>query len=116
MSQEFEFKPFDISNLDDHELGHLEYILNSPSWLRVFRPFIERCHNQFITYLLDPRKDKKVDEKDLIAGARMTRDMLEFFDKVIRETNHERAMQARISLEDPHPQSRAGALTPAEDY
>jgi hypothetical protein len=116
MDNDFQTPVFDISNLDEHEIGHVEFILASPSWERVFRPFIERCHNQFIDYLLDPRKDKKVGNEDLIAGARMTRQFLEFFDKVISELQHERAQRAASMVTRTTPPSRAGAPPPEDEF
>lgn len=124
MEDQFKSPVFDVSNMDAHELGHLEYVLNSPSWQRVFRPFIERLHQQFIAHWLDPR-GKTIDEQYLKAGANVTRDFLSFFEKVIKETNHERAMQARTALgdEDLYRLAReqgqigpAGQVRPNEEY
>lgn len=107
-------KLFDVSELDQSELGHLEYILNSPSFERVFRPYFERIRAQFVAVLLDPRADARAKYGDeyLRQGANLTTRFLDFFDKIIAETRHERAVSAReeIGQEDLYREAVAAGL------
>jgi len=112
---------FDVSGLDDHEIGHLEYILNSPSYARVFRPFLERMQMNYTSLALDPRPDVRKrygGTKYLRAGANNIRNLLEFFDKLVAETQHERAMSIRMTDEQQyHAAVERGQMGPhASDY
>jgi hypothetical protein len=91
---------FDVAALDDYELGHLEYIMNHPSYLRVFRPFLERVEQTYVQLALDPRPDvrrKHGGTKYLRAGANNIRNVLDFFDKIVAETQHQRAMGVQLT-------------------
>lgn len=93
---------FDVSDLDEHEIGHLEFVLNSPSYDRVFKPYLERLRNGLNQRLLDPsskRKDEYPD--DFLRGCINVVDgQLTFFAKLIAETQVERVNRARGQMTD----------------
>ena len=101
MENDFVDPVFDISRLDDHELGHLEYVLNSPSYTQVFRPFLQATQKMYMELLMDPRpkvRAKYGGTNYLRCGANNARRILEFFDKILEETRDSRAMFARNAL------------------
>ncbi len=125
---------FDVRQLDDQEIGHLEYVLNSPSYGRVFRPYLVRLREGLNHRLLDPSKDRKDQYPDdfLRGGITVVDGLLAFFGKLIEETSIERITAARAERTDEDQytamrlagQMRAGQgpiedkrpYDPAEDY
>jgi hypothetical protein len=94
---------FDINKLSAEELGHMEYIVNSPSWERVFRPFFIRARDTYTELLL--HRDPKVriahgGSPSLRAAANNMSLVVTFFDKIIEETQHERAIAAASGTPD----------------
>lgn len=97
----FQDPAFELSVLDEHELGHLEYILNSPSYTRVFKPFLESLQKAYVERMLNPdpaTRQKYGGDEYLRCGANNIQRQLEFYEKVIAETQHQRAMSAREAL------------------
>lgn len=88
---------FNVSKLSDHELGHLEFILNSPSYVDVFAPYLKNMRNSLNTKLLDPSEDRKRDYNDdfLRGGILMIDGLLQFFTKLITETEIERVHRSQ---------------------
>lgn len=93
---------FDIKSLDDFQLGHLEFIVNSPSYTDVFEPYLKRIRLSLYTRLLDPsqtRKDEYPD--DFIRGSIATIDgFLRLFNRLISETDIERIARSQIVIQD----------------
>jgi len=87
---------FDVSKLSEHEIGAIEYVLNSPCYASVFRPFLLRSRESAIRLVLDPHaeKMKQYDEKDMKWKANVIEELVTFFDHIIEETQHERAVRA----------------------
>jgi hypothetical protein len=86
----------DIGVLDDHEIGHIEYILNSPAYGDHFEPYLKRMRDRLNQLLLDPseEREKMYPYKFLIGGICMIDGLLELFGKLISETRIERMARA----------------------
>lgn len=93
---------FNISNLDDNEIGHLMWVLNSPSYERVFRPYLISIRDGANKLILDrsqARKDKHPD--DFLAGVVVTVDgLLALFTRVVNETNMEKIAESQSEQPD----------------
>lgn len=104
-------KLFNISALDDHEIGHLMWVLNSPSYERVFAPYLRGIRDSSNKMLLDrsqARKDKFPD--DYLAGVITTIDgLLNLFERIIHETDMERIRESQSDRTDE--QEHMAALT-----
>ena len=88
---------FDVSKLSDTDLGHIEYVLASPSWDQVFRPYMTRMRDSMIKLWLDPREERKQKFSDeyLRSGINFIEGYLTFFDNIVFQTQHERVVKAR---------------------
>lgn len=88
---------FNVSKLTDHELGHLEFILNSPSYVDVFAPYLKNMRNSLNTKLLDPSQTRKEAYNDdfLRGGILMIDGLLGFFTRLIQETEIERVHRSQ---------------------
>lgn len=97
---------FDVSKLDDSQIGHLQFVLNSPSYIDVFHPYLIRMRDSLSSKLLDPSQDRKDNYPDdfIRGGILMIDGLLSHFDHLIYETEIERI--SRIT----------GELTPNERY
>lgn len=96
---------FDISHLSEDQLGHIEYVLNSPSYDAAFKPYLVSLRDSVRHLLEDPsqaRKDGYPD--DFLRGeiAAVT-GLIKFFDNLILQTNSQRVFDAQ-------------AHTPEEQY
>lgn len=116
---------FDISKLDEHSLGHLMYVLNSPSYEQIFEPYLQRMRDSLNARLLDPSQTRKNDlPDDFLRGAISTVDgLLTLFKRLIDETELERIARSQIALteqEEYENRRREGVpepqYNPAEDY
>lgn len=80
---------FDLRKLSDQDLGCLEYVLNSPAYVTVFKPYLETMRDSMNRLWLDrsqDRKDKYPD--DFLAGGIASIDgLLTLFQKILEETN-----------------------------
>lgn len=87
---------FDISKIDEITLGHLEYVLNSPSYADVFRPYLVSMRNTLNQRLLDPSKDRKEEHPDdfLRGGVVAIDGLLHFFEHIVEETRMDRITTA----------------------
>lgn len=89
---------FDVAQLDESTLGHFEFVLNSPSWQDVFRPYWENLERMYTELLLDPLPSVRLQhggDEALRQGANMVRKFLQFCDKIVAETQIERMQRAR---------------------
>ena len=91
---------FDVSNLTDLQLGHIEFILNSPSYGEVFRPFLEGRRQHAVDLLLDRSENRKKQFSDDMLGERANSigDFITFCDKIVAETQVERIHLARMAM------------------
>lgn len=106
---------FDVQTLGDEEIRQLEYILMSPSWDRVFRPYITNMSNFAKSKLFDPRQ-ARVDEypDDFLRGLIAALDGLStFFDTVVSETARNRTEQIKSVEEIYAEKVLSGAIGPA---
>lgn len=89
-----------VASLDDHEIGHIEFVLNSPAYLDHFEPYLRRMRDRLNTLLLDPSEEReaKYPYKWLIGGISMIDGLLELFTSLINETRVERMMRAQVEL------------------
>lgn len=83
---------FDISKMDEHTLGCVEYVLNSPAYAEVFEPYLRSIRNTLSQRLLNPSKERKEEHPDdfLRGGIVAIDGLLMFFSHIIRETQMER--------------------------
>lgn len=99
-------EPFSIQSLSEHQLGCVEFVLNSPAYVEVFKPYLEEARNVKAHMMLDrstARKEQYPD--DYLAGGICTiDDLLVFFGRVLDETRMERVHEAQ------------GTTTPAVEY
>ena len=100
---------FDTARLDDHQLGCVEYVLNSPAYLDVFEPYLRNARNHLNLQLLDRSKERKdTRSDDFLAGGVVAIDgLLSLFKKILEETKMQRiddSMQ-RLSPEQKYDQA-----------
>lgn len=118
---------FDVSKLTDEELGHLEWVLNSPSYERVFKPYLITMSNTLTHRLKDPSRERKdkYPSDFLRGGIQMIDGLTTFFQKIVAETQMERVARSQgqgLSTEELYEKLRqegqsrpAGQTTQAED-
>ncbi len=89
---DFKETVFDVSKLDDHQLGCLEFVLSSPAYEDVFEPYLKSVRNSMNMRLLDRSKERKDDTPDdfLAGGVVVIDGLLTFFKKIIEEVRMER--------------------------
>lgn len=83
---------FDLRKLSDQELGCVEFVLNSPAYMDVFKPYLTGIRDSMNHLWLD-RTQKRKDEypDDFLAGGIASIDgLLNFFDHIIKETSMDR--------------------------
>jgi len=119
---------FDVSNLDDYKLGHLQFVLNSPSYSDVFKPYLVAIRNGLNTKLLDPSKGRQEGyPDDFIRGGIVTIDgLLALFERLIEETSIEMLARSQQELtgeqqyerlrEEGRIRPMTGVATPEEDF
>jgi hypothetical protein len=88
---------FDVSNLTDDELGHLEWVLNSPSYERVFRKYLHDMSETLNKRLKDPSRERKDQyPSDFLRGGILMIDgLMTFFSQIVAETQMERVARAQ---------------------
>lgn len=93
---------FNIANIDDNQIGHLMWVLNSPSYTDVFRPYLINIRDTANRMMLD-RSQKRKDElnDDFLAGQiTAIEGLLTLFDRLINETNFERIRESQEPRSD----------------
>lgn len=85
-------KVFDVGALTEHQLGCVEFVLNSPAYLDVFKPFLQSRREQIALAMLDrSRERKEMYPDDTLAGHVTAIDeLLSLFENVVAETRMER--------------------------
>jgi len=88
---------FNVSNLTDEELGHLEFVLGSPSYERVFEPYLKTMKRTLIRNLCDPsqEREQKYPSDYCRGGIHMIDGLLTLFRKLVAETQMERVARAQ---------------------
>lgn len=96
---------FDVTKLDEHTLGCVEYVLMSPAYQDVFEPYLRSIRDTLSQRLLDPSKERKEEHPDdfLRGGIVAVDGLLNFFQQVIAETQTDRVTAA---LAPPTPDQR----------
>lgn len=96
---------FDVKALDEHTLGCVEYVLNSPAYQDVFEPYLRNIRDSLNQRLLDPSKERKEEHPDdFLRGGIVALDgFLSFFKKIIAETQFDRISAA---MDPPSPERR----------
>lgn len=91
---------FDVKQLDDFQLGHLEFVLNSPSYEAVFAPYLRQRRDNLNALLLDPSRQRQdVYNDDFLRGGIVTIDgLLTLFTQLIEETRMERINRTQIEF------------------
>ncbi len=91
---------FDPAKLDDHQLGCLEFVLNSPAYLDVFEPYLRGMRDNLNMRILDRSSERKSDmSDDFLAGGVVAIDgLLNLFKKIIEETQMQRIDDAMQRL------------------
>lgn len=89
-------KIFDVSKLNDHQLGCIEYVLNSPAYIDVFKPFLEGLREALHDQALDRSQARKEEISDdtLAGGEIVINKLLYLFSKIVDETRMERMIAA----------------------
>lgn len=79
---------FSVSKLTDHQRGHLEFIMNSPSYADIFKPYLVERREILLKMLLRPDESRKTTfSDDYLRGAIHTiENLLDFCDTLIKET------------------------------
>ena len=91
---------FDVKSLDDFQLGHLQYILTSPSYADVFHPYLVKMRASLNEKLLDPSTDRKEQfPSDFLRGGILMIDgLLTLFTNLIEETEIERITRTQVEM------------------
>ena len=105
---------FTLASFDEQKIGEMEFILNSPAYNDTWKPYMLGVLAAFQKMWKDrsrERQDKYPDEY-LAGGATFGEGLIEFFDRIITETHHERAMasMAKMSFDDIYNQKRRQGL------
>jgi hypothetical protein len=118
---------FDVSDLTDDELGHIEWVLNSPSYETVFKRYLMTMSNTLNQRLKDPSRERKDQyPSDFLRGGILMIDgLVTFFSKIVAETQMERIARSKgvgLSQEELYEKLRqegksrpAGQTAQAED-
>jgi hypothetical protein len=87
---------FDVSKLTEQEIGEFEWVVNSPSFLRVFRPYLITMRDSVQTMMLDRSEDRKrMYPDDFLAGeAAALIGFVKFLDGLKANTSMERMHKA----------------------
>lgn len=93
-------KVFNIGKLNDHELGCVEFVLNSPAYQDVFKPYLESMQHSLSMSMLDRGEARKKEYPDdfLAGGIVAIKGLLELFDHLVNETRIDRIDAAQQTL------------------
>lgn len=91
-------KIFNVQNLADNEIGHLMWVLNSPSYIDVFEPYLRTRRDSLNRLLLDPkpRRQREYTDDFLRGGIIAIDELLSFFGKLIAETEMDKIHTAQM--------------------
>jgi len=88
---------FTIEGLSEDELGQLEFVLLSPSYERVFKPYLTRMAKQTQDLMLDRTEERKQRyPDDLLAGQVVgLKGLIAFLDSLVLQINMSRVVAAQ---------------------
>lgn len=88
---------FDAADLTDHELGNVEFVMNSPAWSDFFDPYLRAIREGAIAHLIHPdARTRDAQSDDTLRGVISTIDgFLAFSNRIINETSFERIARYR---------------------
>lgn len=108
---------FDVRSLDDYQLGHLQFVLNSPSYTDIFAPYLQKVRNSMNKLLLDPSQQRKDQfSNDFLTGGIIAIDgLLKLFDKLVDETTIDNLVQSQEQTSEQQYETlrQAGKVKPA---
>ncbi len=108
---------FDVRSLDDYQLGHLQFVLNSPSYADIFAPYIRKVRNSMNAMLLDPSQERKDRySNDFLTGGIIFADgLLKLFEKLIEETTIDNLVESQAQTPEQQYETlrQAGKIRPA---
>jgi hypothetical protein len=93
---------FDISKLNDDELGQLEYVVNSPAWEGFFKQYV-RMVIRSLEHLMKDRSEarKQKYNDDFLAGqCTALEGFIAFADAIVEATNMTRMAEAQKMTPD----------------
>lgn len=124
----FEFNPenlFDVSRLNEDELGQLEYIVNSPAWEGFFKRYLLGIVTSLERLMKDRSSARKAQYNDDFLAGQCTaiEGFIAFCDGIVQSTNMARMAEAqRMTPDQEYDKLRAmgfikhaGQTTRAED-
>jgi hypothetical protein len=94
---------FDLSKLSEREIGDFEFMVNSPSYQRIVRPYLIKMRDSVQMMMLDRSEDRKrVYNDDFLAGQASTLiGFLKFLDGLKEHTSMDRMQKAvQMSTEE----------------
>jgi hypothetical protein len=106
----------DVHTLPEHELGHIEFVLNSPAYRDHFEPFLKKMRDSMAQTLLSPTDDRKSKLPDdfLRGGITVIDNLLSLFNQLIEETSMDKlheALTAKQTNEAGYEELRLRGLT-----
>ena len=89
----------DLSRLTEEDIGHLEFVLSSPSYSLIFRPFLARIREDYLRLLLNPSKSRaeSVPDDYLRGGVAVIDTLLTMFEDIRTNLNTERVHNAMLN-------------------
>lgn len=99
-------KLFNLQALDEHQIGCLEFLVNSPAYQDVVLPYLRAMRDSANQRLLDPSQERKAEyPDDFLRGNVVALDgLIRFFDRIVAETRFDRIAESQRTL------------TPAQQY
>lgn len=93
-------KVFNRADLTEQQIGCLEFLVNSPTFIDVVEPYIRTVRDSMNQRLLDPSKERKEEHPDdFLRGGVVTLDgILNFFKLIVDETRFERIYEAQAQM------------------
>lgn len=91
-----------VKGLQDYELGHIEYILLSPSYRDFFEPYLQSMRSSLVRQILDPSEIRKGEYSDdfLRGGVAMIDGLVTLFTKLVEEAQTERMLRSQQTLSE----------------
>lgn len=106
---------FDAGSLDSDKVGHLAYIVNSPSWVDFFEPTLREMMASTMAALADPTIDRKNNRPDDFLRGQIVviRNFLEIPHYIIADAREREDTARAVAKEKNHYAERAATGTMA---
>jgi hypothetical protein len=93
-------KFFNTRALTSHELGLIEFVLNSQAYTECFKPYLENIRDSMQRQWLDRSQTRKDDYPDdtLAGGVMVIEGLLKFFDQILQETKFDRIHESMATM------------------